>query len=144
MTSSCTYASRGIAPAVVASRAADDQAVIVVPDTDHAFTLGSLAVACSRQTTNFVALNLQILVPVLQPSVVQSLISTSVPAVIVVQDTVHATAYILSSAFLLKATTKRLEDNATVENVPSFTVALDTACSAQTVGVLCANVITLA
>lgn len=73
-----------------------------------------------------------------------SLISASDHAVISVHDTVHALAYILSPVDLLYHTTNVVALNATAANVPSVAVALDTACSAHTVGVLCANVTTLA
>lgn len=84
------------------------------------------------------------LIPVDQLHVNPSDISTSVPAVIVVTDTVHAVQYILSPTDLLYHTTNVVLLNATAANVPSVAVALDTACSAHTVGVLCAKLITLA
>lgn len=129
---------------VTASIAADVHAVIVVPDMLPALIVGSSAVALSHHTTNLVAESLQILTPVVQLHVVPSDISTSVPAVIVVHDTVHAVAYALSPVLFWYATTNRLVERLIAANIPSSPNALDTACSVPRVGVLCAKVITLA
>lgn len=118
---------------VVAFSCDDDHAVIVVQLIVQATSKGSCEVLFLNPTQKEVEETLQQLTVSCVCSV--SYILTSVPAVIVVPDTVLAIAYGLSSDAFLKLTTKRLDDRTHRSNQALASSAVVNTCSVHTVGV---------
>ena len=133
ITPSSIYATITGSLVVVALSCEEDPAVIVVQLIVPATSKGSLEVLFLIQTQKEVDDTLQQDVMSCVCSV--SYIFTSVPAVIVVQETVLAIAYGLSSDAFLKLTTKRLEDNTQRSNPAFASSAVVKTCSVHTVGV---------
>lgn len=130
---------------MVASSAKDAQAVITVPDTVHTIPIGSSAVLATGIVINEVAdtLHIEPLIAIAQDTAVPY-INTSEPAVMVVPDTVQATAYWNVSASFLYDTTNKEEDNTHIFTQSAPFIAVDTTCSVPTVWVSLLNVTILA
>lgn len=130
---------------MVASSATEEPAVITVPDTVHIIAIGSNAVLATGKLINEVAdtLHIEPLIAEAQDTAVPY-INTSEPAVIVVPDTVQATAYWNVSASFLYDTTNKEADNTHIFTQSQPFIAVDITCSVPTVGVSLLNVTILA
>ncbi len=118
---------------------------MTVPDIVPTIPIGSSAELAIGIVINEVADTLHIdPLPAEPQATAVPYINTSVPAVMVVPDTVQATAYWNVSEIFLYDTTNKEADNTHIFTQSLLFIAVDITCSVQTVGVNLLNVTILA